>query len=596
MANSCARSDNTLESAISVSEAKPATNTAGISQSAAPAHVTVPEGKTTDLFDRIERVERWFERRANRTEAARLSLSSSPFPRAPRICERRHPTEGFVTRRLGSSAAVEHFMNGNFELAAQMFRQLADETPDNVSLLISRATCEYKLGNFNAACHLFKCAIDKDPTNHRALFDYAWLRFKKRDYAEAREFFTKIPEKSILFNRVLAPLAETLISLGDLGGARKAIVQINGINPSTAAFLYGKAAERESDYPSAELSFAEANRLGYGLEAASSRAYSLLALGADEDAINLWRACHEEKRLQFLKQLNQAGKWWVKREKLVNDLCQCTYIDQNINNNVIYKYIDIIQYILAHHDQEQEYICLQGDLLKRICVFLNQPVHLFSERWSGLNTLSPTTDWGTINYALSSSDKRYIVVDELLSAECLNYLQRFLAQSMIWYHDRDDGGYTGSYLDDGLCSEALITLAKALRVALRPTLNGAALSKAWAFRYDSDTEGISPHSDFSKITVNLWICPSEGNLDPRSGGMRLYNVCAPQGRGLYNYNSSVRWVKGFLNRLGAPTIIPHRCNRAVIFESGLLHSTDTAHFAYDYRFRRINVTFSFGYR
>jgi hypothetical protein len=42
--------------------------------------------------------------------------------------------------------------------------------------------------------------------------------------------------------------------------------------------------------------------------------------------------------------------------------------------------------------------------------------------------------------------------------------------------------------------------------------------------------------------------------------------------------------------------VPHRCNRAVIFNSDLIHRTDDIRFRPGYENRRINVTFLYGVR
>ena len=55
----------------------------------------------------------------------------------------------------------------------------------------------------------------------------------------------------------------------------------------------------------------------------------------------------------------------------------------------------------------------------------------------------------------------------------------------------------------------------------------------------------------------------------------------------------MRWVE----QTGAEeVIVPYRCNRAVIFDSNLVHRTDDFYFAPGYENRRINITMLFGER
>ena len=45
-----------------------------------------------------------------------------------------------------------------------------------------------------------------------------------------------------------------------------------------------------------------------------------------------------------------------------------------------------------------------------------------------------------------------------------------------------------------------------------------------------------------------------------------------------------------------PIVVPHRANRAVVFDSDLFHETDTIRFKDGYQNRRINVTMLYGRR
>jgi hypothetical protein len=55
----------------------------------------------------------------------------------------------------------------------------------------------------------------------------------------------------------------------------------------------------------------------------------------------------------------------------------------------------------------------------------------------------------------------------------------------------------------------------------------------------------------------------------------------------------MEWVK----ESGAEEVsIPHRCNRAVLFDSNLVHRTDDFQFAPGFENRRINITMLFGGR
>ena len=99
------------------------------------------------------------------------------------------------------------------------------------------------------------------------------------------------------------------------------------------------------------------------------------------------------------------------------------------------------------------------------------------------------------------------------------------------------------------------------------------------------------------MNVNFWITPDEANLDPASGGLVVWDVAAPLDWNFTTYNQNEPRARAFLASAGAkPIVVPHRCNRAVIFDSDLFHETDTIRFRHGYQNRRINITMLYGWR
>ena len=63
------------------------------------------------------------------------------------------------------------------------------------------------------------------------------------------------------------------------------------------------------------------------------------------------------------------------------------------------------------------------------------------------------------------------------------------------------------------------------------------------------------------------------------------------------FNANSPAIRDFLARTGAKSVtVPHRANRAVIFNSDLFHETDKIRFKEGYLNRRINVTMLYGRR
>lgn len=200
------------------------------------------------------------------------------------------------------------------------------------------------------------------------------------------------------------------------------------------------------------------------------------------------------------------------------------------------------------------------------------------------------------NAALTSSSS-VITVDNLLVPQVLQKLRLFALGSNV-FHEQKTLGYLGSQMDDGFSNPLLFQIGEELRELLPSVFKGHQLRHAWAYKYDSELEeGIEAHADQAAVNVNVWITPDSENLSEGHGGLVIYRVAAPSNWGFQEFN----------NRASRPKIraliasdndrnitVPYKANRAVIFDSSLLHQTDKFKFRQKYASRRINVTLLFG--
>jgi hypothetical protein len=105
------------------------------------------------------------------------------------------------------------------------------------------------------------------------------------------------------------------------------------------------------------------------------------------------------------------------------------------------------------------------------------------------------------------------------------------------------------------------------------------------------------HADFAAINVNFWITPTEANLDPQSGGLRIYELDAPRSWDFSTYNEGLAVIKDYIAVHSPHELrISYRRNRLVLFNSDLFHATEEVRFRPDYESHRINVTLLFGDR
>lgn len=190
-----------------------------------------------------------------------------------------------------------------------------------------------------------------------------------------------------------------------------------------------------------------------------------------------------------------------------------------------------------------------------------------------------------------------VIVDNLLTDAALAALRRFCLGSTLW-RTGYGSGYLGTFPEHGFSVPLLAQIAEEFRSVYSGICGDLPLKYAWAFKYDSSMEeGVHIHADDAAVNVNFWITPDEANLDPDSGGLLVWDVPAPRDWDFTRFNRDQPAIRDFLAHNGAKAItVPYRGNRAVIFDSNLLHKTDRIHFREGYECHRINVTLLYGER
>ena len=196
----------------------------------------------------------------------------------------------------------------------------------------------------------------------------------------------------------------------------------------------------------------------------------------------------------------------------------------------------------------------------------------------------------------SQTDPPIVVIDNLLTEAALEGLRRFCWGSTIWRRPYKSG-YLGAMSETGFACPLLAQIADELRDVFPTVIGAHGLGLMWGFKYDSSLSGIPMHADQAAVNVNFWITPDEANRNPDSGGLVVWDKKAPMDWDFARYNSDETAIRAFLAEKAAkPIVVPHRANRAVIFDSDLFHETDKIVFKDGYENRRINVTMLYGRR
>jgi tetratricopeptide (TPR) repeat protein len=205
-------------------------------------------------------------------------------------------------------------------------------------------------------------------------------------------------------------------------------------------------------------------------------------------------------------------------------------------------------------------------------------------------------DIAAIERQWESGKPQLVVIDDFLTEEALTGLRRFCWGSTIW-REVYEKGYLGAFPEHGVACPLLAQIADELKKMYRKIFLDHPLLQLWAFKYESRLGGIPLHADFAAVNVNFWITPDEANRNTEHGGLVVWDVPAPLDWNFEKYNVDPAAGGNFLAAKDAhATIVPHRSNRAVIFDSDLFHETDSIDFKGGYLNRRINLTLLYGRR
>ena len=247
----------------------------------------------------------------------------------------------------------------------------------------------------------------------------------------------------------------------------------------------------------------------------------------------------------------------------------------------------------AKHDQEQR------DFLSGGKAGGGDPASFHLEEGGRVagRAVNPDSSGGDIEARWQNNSPQIAVIDSLLSDEALERLRQYCWRSTVWQKPYANG-YLGAMPEHGFACPLLTQIADELRSSFPAIVGKHPLLRWWGFKYDSKLTGINVHADFAAVNVNIWITPDDANLDPKTGGLVIWDKPAPLDWGFNQYNNpDPSQIRDFLAQSGAKAVtVPYRANRAVIFDSDLFHETDKIVFKEGYTNRRINITMLYGTR
>jgi tetratricopeptide (TPR) repeat protein len=544
---------------------------------------------------------------------------------AERVCRQTLVQVASNASALFESAAIA-FSSDRVAIAADRFKRVKTVLPATSAVYFNMAICDQRLSNEQEVGDHLRRALILDPKSSGAMAALA----RNQLALQANDTAMVTAERNLILepvsNRSLAAFGFVAWRAKQWSAAEKALRAALVLNP-----------ERwDADLNLANV-FVETRR---SLEAV--RRYRRLALFAPRDEsiwgnlgvtlidLDDWRGASEaysrlvrlsrgrptnhepkdpypELPVEPKKPMPRTTAW----HRLKFDLEQLVYLlNQRLLPKTFEKEVEAYTQIIEGLNENQRSAIsfeLPEKDADRISRYNGRLVHIANTGWGSrapasdthprpeTSALDPKVDWDDAATAFLGSNPPITVVDNFLHPTALTALRKFCLESTIWF-ELKGAGYLGAYFRDGFNDPLLLAIAEELTAQMPEVFKGYPLRTIWAYTYEQSMVGINPHADFARINVNFWITPDSANLDPETGGLLIYRRPAPSSWGFEQYNAApgAEVMKFLGDDADRPIRIPHRQNRAVIFDSRLFHETDRLYFREGLKNRRINVTMLFG--
>ena len=531
--------------------------------------------------------------------------------------------------------AVGHHQGKRFSQAEALYNQILDQFPTHPDTLHLRGLLAHQQGQHSLALTFIRQAIDQDsskphyhynmglvlekeerwveaiaayrqalsinPNYVEACSNLGHVYRRQRQWPEAIEAFQQglhiKPQSADLHNN----LGVTYKEQGNLQAALAQYQQALTIAPQHAEALNNKGIVLQDQGKLAEA--AEAFQQALTVKPGYAHAHYHLGL------VQLWQGKETEALASFRRSADLTfnhghgmAPSFVTKARVKHDYEQLQYLATHVPSLPIpheyHRTLTTLYQRLSQSSPDSLFLKLTPQEQSQIAPSFNSLLYVRHTPRLDTPAVNPQLDVSTIETRYFSTKPEAMFVDELLTEQALDHIRAFCLESTIWKRDYQNG-YIGTFLANGFACPLLLQIAEELRTRFPKIFQHHQLQQAWAFKHDSALRGLNMHADAAAVNVNFWITPNHANRNPESGGLVVWNKEAPDDWDFVEYNNdkNKQKIQAFLEESGAkPINIPHRQNRAIIFNSNLFHETDVIEFQDTYECRRINVTLLYGRR
>jgi tetratricopeptide (TPR) repeat protein len=321
--------------------------------------------------------------------------------------------------------------------------------------------------------------------------------------------------------------------------------------------------------------------------------FAWLAQGQRGRALDHFARTYELRRGDDRTTIALKSLTTATRDKLTHDAEQFLHLSQRTRQRLRFEQLAWSYRSVADRMPDDSVATLSEVEIEMLGEDYNTPIHLRAAPEIADGAVNARADLAALTTQFEGQGA--VAVDDLLTPQALDALQRFLLESTIWHDFSHIDGFVASYLEDGLACPLLLQIVDELRCAFPDILGPHPLSQAWAFKGLRPQSAVDVHADDAAVSINFWVTPAEANLDPAHGGLVVALTPPPDDWEIRDYDADQERIVTFLEKnAGNRLLVPYRQNRAALFRSRLFHHSDRPKFAPGYENHRINLTLLYG--